>query len=369
MKVNKILGIFLEKSEDGKSYSIAAKDFEPALKNCCKEYMGFNYDKYLQDNLSKLQKDILIVAEHFNPDIIFFNIIKDEISPDTLNKLKLKYKTINWFSDDEWRWEGFSSYYCKYFTYCITTSKKALNKYKKIKYNNITLSSWGINKSKEEIEEHIDYLYDVSFIGTYSKEREKIINFLKQNDIKVICFGKGWKNGTISENKMKDVIYRSKINLNLSNSTFSFKDKIINIILKLSYNNIILSHIFSNIYLYINKDRRIDRFNKNFHNKIRYYRVRAALKVNEQIKARHFEIPANGGCQLSYNIKDIKDFFIPYKEIALFKDEKDCLYKINYLLYNDYERMALVREGHLKVRYKYSYDNIFNNIIGEVLNK
>ena len=56
------------------------------------------------------------------------------------------------------------------------------------------------------------YLYDVTFIGTYEKERFEILEYLSQNDIKVTIFGNGWDNIKSNKNLLiqKNAIYGEK---------------------------------------------------------------------------------------------------------------------------------------------------------------
>lgn len=377
MKVNKILSVILEKGEDGKTPSVAKKDFEPALKNLCNEYKAFYYDDYLKDesckfkitkgkNLKDLQTDVYLITEKFKPDIIFFNIVKDEFNFKLLNELKKKYTTVNWFADDEWRWENFSKDYCKMFTYIITTSSQAVSKYKNINYNNVILESWGSSKFIDKIEKKIKYVHDVTFIGGWSKERGEIVNYLKEHNIKIECYGYGWPNGLISQEKMEELIYRSRINLNLSNSTFTLKNKIFDKILKIIYQNKILSYICANLYLWKNKNRKKDKYHKEFHNKIRYFKSRAAIKISEQVKARNFEIPAFGGFQLSYYCKDIDIIFNNGIDIVLFNNKEDCLNKIKYYLNFFEERKNIVKNGYNRCKKYYNYNDIFKRIINEV---
>jgi len=381
MKTNKIMAVILEKSEDGKTPSVAKKDFEPALKKQCKTYKAFYYDEYLKDesckfkitpgkSLKDLQADVHLMAEEFKPDIIFFNIIKDEFNTKLLNELKRHYTTINWFSDDEWRWHNFGRDYCWNFTYVITTSSHAFKNYKAIGYNNVLLHSWGSSKFIKKIKKNKMYVFDVMFIGGWSKEREELITYLKDNDINVECYGSGWANGSISQDDMEKYIYRSKINLNLSNSTFTLNDKIVSFGLKIYLKSKILTYFLALGYLWLKKDTKKDKFHKEFHNKIRYFKTRAAIKTSEQVKARHFEIPAFGGFQLSYSCSDIEYIFIDEKEnIVLFIDKEDCLKKIKYYLIHDKEREEIAMRGWEYCKEYYNYDSIFGSIIKEVSQK
>ena len=80
----------------------------------------------------KLQEVILSQANEFQPNIIFFKIFKFEIQFNTLEKLRERCFLVNWFGDDQWRFENFTSKYANYFDVCITTDKFSIDKYKSI---------------------------------------------------------------------------------------------------------------------------------------------------------------------------------------------------------------------------------------------
>lgn len=82
----------------------------PVLKQITNEVYPFWYDKYLSKK-GELQKRVIQFIDEINPDIIFFILMRDELSFKTLDYLKDKYITINWFCDDQWRFEDFTKYY------------------------------------------------------------------------------------------------------------------------------------------------------------------------------------------------------------------------------------------------------------------
>ena len=81
---------------------------------------SFYYDDYL-DDLKSLQKDLCDYADKVKPDLIFFCLFRDQFSFKTLNYLKSRYTTINWFGDDQWRFNSFTRHYAPCFSWCVTT--------------------------------------------------------------------------------------------------------------------------------------------------------------------------------------------------------------------------------------------------------
>ena len=99
---------------------------------------------WYDDNYDNLHEVIIETAENIKPDIIFFILQEKQITTDTLKQLQKNNQFIvNWFGDDQWRFEDFTSKYANYFDVCITTDKFSIDKYKAIGQNNIIRSQWA----------------------------------------------------------------------------------------------------------------------------------------------------------------------------------------------------------------------------------
>lgn len=118
------------------------------------------------NDLHKLQNNLLNFVEQEKADMIFFVLIRNEISLDTIEKLTKKCITINWFCDDQWRFEAFTKFIAPKLTYSITVDKYSLAKYKAIGCQNVILSQWAAFEYPENINSNKrDYKYDISFVG------------------------------------------------------------------------------------------------------------------------------------------------------------------------------------------------------------
>ncbi len=240
--------------------------------------------------------------------------------------MKRKYITINWFCDDQWRFDTFTKYQAPHFTYAITTDKFALREYRNIGYKNAILSQWasfGFNKN-------IDfgttkYKYDVSFVGGINGYRKWLINKLEKAGVRIECFGTGWKNGRVTFDEIGEIFKTSKINLNISNSV--------------SYD---IRYIFTSL-------RSIKE-------------VLKSKKRIEQIKARNFEIPAFGGFQLTNYIPFLEDYLDIGKEVAVYSSFEDLLLQIRYYLENELERRKIMIKGYKRAINEHTYLNRLKNI-------
>lgn len=179
----------------------------------------FYYDAYLKPpRFEELQRDLIACADRVRPDLIFFILFENQFSRDTLDYLKSKYMTVNWFCDDQWRFDSFTSVYAPHFTCCITTDKFSVRKYHAIGQPNVIISQWAAI-DEHPVPQFTGYQYEVTFVGGIHPYRKWFIEQLRQRGLPVDAFGHGWPNGSVSAENMNRIFRHSKISLNLSNST------------------------------------------------------------------------------------------------------------------------------------------------------
>lgn len=319
--------------------------------NSISKIEGVNASFFPIDGLVNVEKNLKEYLENNKYDILLFNLISNELSENLLSFLFKKYKTVNWFGDDQWRFYDFSLRYAPYFKYIITTDKFKLNAYRARGYKNVLLSQWAaislISKPKK-----IDYIYDISFVGSYSLNREFVVEYLKSNGFNISVFGKGW-NKTVHISEMNEIMMKSKINLNLSNSvpnSLEFLKYLINIFKK----SIIL-------FLKFNFKNSLLLFLKF----LRGIKLLTYSKTNEQIKARNFEIPSNFGFQISKYALGIEDYYEVGKEIVVYNSLKELKVLCNYYLNNEHERIEILNASHKKT-FNHTYTERFKKILNDI---
>jgi len=126
----------------------------------------------------------------------------------------------------------------------------------------------------------------VLFIGTRYGWRSDFIGGLKKKGINVKCYGKGWENGTISDDQMQDEIFKAPVVLGFANVGYT--------------------------------------------------------KDITTIKGRDFEVPAFGGLYLTQFSEGIKLVYQPDFEILCYRDFEECFQKICFVRDN-YAQAASIR--------------------------
>lgn len=299
--------------------------FYPSLERMFATCRLFDFGPYFV-RTDELQGALLDAAADYGPDVIYFTLFQDQFDPRTLDRLKEQYLTVNWFCDDHWRFDDFSSKFCHHFSYVVTTDPYAPAKYRAIGYKNAILSQWAALDFRREFNgAPPSYAHDVSFVGMKNPFRQWLIRELGKRGIAIDCYGTGWPRGRIPYEEVEEVFHSSRINLNISNSR--------------SHD---IRYIFSGRKAW-----------KDF---------RSTRKVKEQIKARHFEIPAFGGFQLTNYVEFLENYLTIGKDVAVYNALDDLADKIRFYLERDALRQEIARSGYERTHSEHTYESRFTDI-------
>ena len=152
----------------------------------------------------------------------------------------------------------------------------------------------------------LPFEFDVSFIGSKSVHREKLVNHLRKMGIKVATFGKGWRNGLLPEDEMVKLFSRSRISLGYAGVGYS--DKLM------------------------------------------------------CLKGRDFEVPMSGGLYLTQDNPELALVYKVGREIVTYKDENDCVRKIRWLLDNPEHAEKIRKAGQERTLKEHTWEKRFLDI-------
>ena len=273
------------------------------------------HDVYFWDTVEPDEPDYQKVIDQFKPDLIFCCVTGDAtLTPaepiiwDAIPKITEKgnIKTFNWFCDDTWRFDNFSSKVCNLFTACSTPEPDYVQSYRDIGYNNIIVGGWHTN-DKHYPTEKLEKKYDVTFIGQMNNpDRIMYIEYLRENGINVSNFH------GLSHDEMTRVLSESKIGLN---------------------------------------------FSKNYN----------GYPARTQMKLRPFEVTAaKDTLLLTEYHSGLEYFFDIDKEIVTFKSAKEMLTKVKVLLDKEAARNKIANRGNLRFQKEHSSHKRMEYIIGEI---
>ncbi len=323
-----------------RGHSFEHNNFYDALKRMRGvELIYFPYERAIHIGKRKMNEELLETVQKEKPDLFFAFMYTDELDKKILGEIKKITKSVAWFSDDHWRFDNYSKYYASHFSWVVTTYSKVIEKYKAIGISNIIRSQWAANTNIYKPfsgEKDID----VSFIGSWNKEREKIINVLKTAGIEVEVWGSGWKNGRINQTKLVELIGRSKISLGLNppSSYIGIKP---------------MARLF-----FRRSGRLIVPDFWNFFKNLKEWQQ----KRIPQIKARHFEIPACASLLLTQDADDLSRYYEFDKEIIIYENVSDLIRKVKYYLKHDKEREQIAQLGLERTLSDHTYEKRFSEI-------
>jgi len=131
-------------------------------------------DAELKELIERIKPDLLFCvmtgSPYYCPQEPWETIEQETVSGRT--------KTFNWFCDDSWRFDSFSSQACHKFNYCSTPEKQYVQKYKDIGYDNIMYATWHSNSDVYSDQGCTRYR-PAAFVGSTRGDRNEYISALK----------------------------------------------------------------------------------------------------------------------------------------------------------------------------------------------
>jgi spore maturation protein CgeB len=305
--------------------SFEETNFRSALDGMGHEVVPFDFMAGKKEHgVKEMNRRLISLAEETKPDLSFFVLFEDEVDPETIRAVsRAGGPTVNWFTDDHWRFDRFSRHIAPAFDWSITTDRDSLPRYEAIGYDRVILSQWACNRyaydwTGRELE------YDVTFIGQSYGDRPDTVERLRAEGFDVRCWGFGWPEGRIEHDEMVRVFGASRVNLNLS-AAYSPPGS-----------------LRARVGRLIRRERHEPR--------------------KSQIKGRTFEVPGSGGLLLTDRVPYLEDYLTPGKEIGTFGDTDDLVEQVGWWLGHEKERAAVAEAGYRRVRAEHTYDHRFGAI-------
>lgn len=333
-------------------YSFEHTNFYNSLVNLSTnlKVIYFPFDQVFKEKgKTRMNQALIELAKREKPDLCFFYLIADEIEKETLEILKkLKLCTVSWFGDDEWRFWSHSRHYAPFFSYVVSTDPEAEEKYHRIGYQNIIHVPSAVNTDIYRPTQNNKDI-DVSFVGSFNKERGRMIRAIRDSGIDPAVRGAGWPAGRIGQEDMVDLISRSKIGLSLNPPSFYIGLKsIARLFFKRPH--------FNRSLLAIQPD---------FWNFLSNWREWQEKKI-PQLKARTFEIAACRTLTMTEYVPGLENCYQLDQEIVTYKSNDDLIEKIKYYLNHPQEQEAIALAGYRRTVQDHTYEKRFKDIFTRI---
>lgn len=267
---------------EGYEYS----NFVPTLRRLGHEVLFLeSRNRTCHRNFRELNEALLDKVEQNRPDVVFTVLTHYEIWLETWEILRDAgiAATVNWTTDDSWRYDQFSRLVAPAFHAFTTTYPAIYARYQREGISHVLLTQWAANAVNLQAPlPATQCQYTVSFVGTAHTKRPAWVTALRQRGIDVACFGYGWPHGPVSADDISEIIRSSAVSLNFASGAIVW-----NKLLPCSTN---------------------------------------------QVKARTFEVPGAGGFLLTEWAEGLDRYYTPGWEIAVFRDLDELEDKIHYYL-------------------------------------
>ena len=169
------------------------------------------HEVYFYDTIKPAEPDFDLVTQIFLPDLVFCCFTGNSFMtpyepwPSILRLTKTtKITTFNWFCDDTWRFDNFSSKACWSFDHCSTPEPSFVSRFKDIGYENIHLANWHANS---DCYSTMLKDIDISFAGDITLARKQFFSTCK---VPIV------NSGGLSIDELFNFYCRSRIGVNLS---------------------------------------------------------------------------------------------------------------------------------------------------------
>lgn len=314
------VGMKYDYGDKSRGFSFEHRNFYHPLQCYCKrrdwDFVHYDFmERGLNIGIDLMTQELYELARKERPTYLFavlFDFHRDPLHEAFKQISTLGTTTIHWFCDDHWRFEKYSSVVAPHFDYICTTANSALPKYKKLGISQkVIKTQWACNHELY-IPHDIKKDVDISFVGQPHGNRVEVLSKLTESGLRLVVFGFGWENRPrIPFHQMVRLFSRSKINLNLSNSS---------------------------------------------------------TLIVQQIKGRNFEMPGTRSFQLTSNAENLTEYYVDGKEIVIFNSVEELIDKAKYYLKNEDERNEIAINGYKRTIAEHTWHHRFGEIFDYYIN-
>ena len=311
-----------------------------------------------------MNRRLLDVVRKEHPDLTFTVLYKDQLDPAVIRDISNSGGTVtlNWFCDDDWRFETFSRHWAPCFNWVVTTAASALPKYAAMGYENVIKSQWACNHN---VYGRIDapLRFEVTFVGQSHGPRLAAVEALRRRGLNIKVWGTGWPSLRLEQEEMIKVFCSSKINLNFSNLPDGRSGPMMSS----------LEAAWSRFQPRGTVGRGATdavRWTVRNLRRLRGAGIRRSVSdagwSDGQIKGRNFEIPGCGGFLLTSRAAGLEQYYDLGREVACFDSVPDLLEQAEYYLTHERERAAIAEAGYRRTREDHTYERRMTEIFQRI---
>jgi spore maturation protein CgeB len=307
----------------------------------------FDYDRVKMIGKDRLNIDLLEAVERTKPDVFFSIMYHEDVKLETLDRLRGATRTLGFFPDDQWHFHNSSAIVAPHLDWIATTYSRAVPWYRALGCKNVIRTHLGANHlvfvpPKAGLER---FKYDVSFVGAWYINRERVIRAIGQAGIGVATWGPGWPQGRLPDNRMVSLVHETKVNIDINPPS---------------------SHIGVKPFMRLFLRRGLEGgfvpdFKNTFVNMYEWWQKRTPM-----IKPRTFNCLAAKSFVITQRTHDTSEYYVEGKELVVYDSTTDLIAKIKHYLDHNDEREAIARAGYERTIRDHTYEKRFQDIFKEM---
>ncbi|ALA58574.1 glycosyltransferase [Nitrospira moscoviensis] len=285
------------------------------------EIVDYDFRRGLKEGgPGQVQHQVRDLLRRERPELFFHMHCTDEVPTDLLSFIADETDTLSavFFSDDDWRLQDSLTLAGRYHL-VVTTCQEAVAEYRSRSVTDVVYAPYACNPNLYYPLEGRSKDYDVTFVGQAYRGRPELIQWLKEQGIRVRVWGQGWEahralrdvaGGRLPHQAMLEVFARSKIVLGMS---------------------------------WVSGDG-----------------------VTLQIKGRTFEYAACRAFQLTTYDERLKALFQEGEEIVFYRDREHLAEQIRHYLVHERERDAIAQRAYERALASHTWTRRLQQVMDEV---
>jgi hypothetical protein len=268
----------------------------------------FDYETATRISIENMRRVFLKLVRGGKYDAVFVATHQDEFDTETLAEASKYSAVFGWNSDDEWRWEDYSSRYVHAYTYMVTNSPIVFAAHKQ-RHPNLLYAQWACTGLWDGriVRKDIDF----SFVGqVYGTRREQIKLLSQRADLKAFGRGTGYMGAELTGRSWKATV-RSRLKPWAARLFPEWADDTLS---------------FEQVNAFWNRSR------------ISFTPLDSSSGSVRQIKSRVFDMGLSGTLMLGHRAPGLDCLYEPGVEYVPFETLEECVEKAKFYLRNETAR-------------------------------
>lgn len=290
------------------------------------------FDPAHEGDPHRVGQALVAEASATKPDVTLFMMLGHEVPVPALRALRQTCTTINWFTDDSWRFRSYSRHLAPHFDAVLTTCRRRMPAYDQLAGVRAVYCPWAFNPDVfHPVDAEPDV--DVLFVGQRYGRRGPVVEHLRRAGVDVLAIGRGWEREKVQAEALAALFGRARIHLSFLDSSAG----------PLRRAGVDLPHTWE-------VDQALGRL----------------VPPQRQMKARVFEVAGAGGFQLAPFVDEVDRCLAMGHEVEEMGPTRSLPQRVRALLADGEHRRSVAEAGHRRAMAEHTYEHRFRQVFDEL---